>query len=357
MAVIPALALAADIRAVLCHELDRTMLAAAAAAIKNPVESILMIKTALVALALLSAAPTAAQVVHEHAPMPVWPKGVPSMEGWPGLATVPVQEELQENGEQVRNVTVPTLQLFLPDPAKASGTAVVIAPGGGFRHLGIHNAGTRVARWLAKRGVAAFVLKYRLVQSPPGETSEQMRKRVLSMAGGIGGVPGVEDGTEALRIVRANAAKWGVDSARVGIVGFSAGGHVAGMTMFAADPAGRPDFAGLIYGMPFGTPDPVIPPANLPFPEGTPKEPWLQPKPAPAPGRLPPMFLAMAQDDMAVGQGFRAFYDKLFAAGYRPELHLYERGGHGFGMATKGTTSDHWIDQFGWWLDAEIKPK
>lgn len=316
-----------------------------------------MVRTLLAALDLMVALPAFAEE-GELAPMPVWPGGVPAVKGWPGTAKVPVREELRENGEQVWNVIVPTLQPFLPEPAKANGTAVVIAPGGGFRLLAIHHEGTRVARWLAARGVAAFVLKYRLIQSPPGESNEGMRKRVQeTIAPGVGGIPGVEDGLQALRIVRANAAKWKIDPHRVGIMGFSAGGHVAGMTMHAANVAERPDFAGLIYGFPFGEPGPPIPPANLPWPEGTPKEPWLRPKPTPAPGRLPPMFLVMAQDDMAVGQGFRTYYDQLFAAGYRPEVHLYERGSHGFGMATRGTTADHWIDEFGYWLEAEVTRK
>jgi len=318
-----------------------------------------MIGKALMVLALLCAAPVAAQSTEgELPPMPVWPKGVPSMKGWPGLAKVPVQEEVRDKGETVWNVTTPTLQPFLPEPGKSNGLAVVVAPGGGFRLLAIHHEGTRVARWLAAHGVAAFVLKYRLIQSPPGETNEAMRKRVQeTLEPGIGGNPGVEDAIEALKIVRTNAVKWRIDPHRVGIMGFSAGGHVAGMSMFAAEPADRPDFAGLIYGFPFGKVNPPIPSANLPFPEGTPKEPWLQPKPTPAPGRLPPMFLAMAQDDLAVGVGFRTFYDQIFAAGYRPEVHLYERGAHGFGMATRDTTADHWIEQFGWWLDTEIKRK
>lgn len=313
-----------------------------------------MIRTIVLLLAILPGMAAKAAGVRELAPVPVWPGGVPSMEGWPGKLDIPVSEELRENGEQVLNVTVPTLQPFLPDPERAMGAAVIVAPGGGFRLLAIHHEGTRAARWLAERGIAAFVLKYRVIQSPPGETDAQMRSRVQAMNSGAGGIPGVEDAAEALRIVRTNAASWGIDPGKVGIVGFSAGGHVAGMTMFAADPANRPAFAGLIYGMPFGTPDPVIPPANLPFPEGAPKEPWLQPKPTPAPGRLPPVFMAMAQDDLAVGQGFRAFYDRLFAAGYRPELHLYQRGNHGFGMATRRTTADRWIEQFGWWIETEI---
>jgi acetyl esterase/lipase len=323
-----------------------------------------MLRIVLAGLALLLAPMLASMLAMpalaqegELAPMPVWPAGVPAIKDWPGLAKVPVREELRENGEQAWNVTVPTLQPFLPDPAKATGMAVVIAPGGGFRLLAIHHEGTRVARWLAAHGIAAFVLKYRLIQSPPGETNEAMRQRVLAtLAPGVGGIPGVEDGMEALRIVRANAAKWKIDPHRVGVMGFSAGGHVAGMTMLAPNPAERPDFAALIYGMPFG-PTPPIPPANLPSAHGTSKEPWLLPPPTPAPGRLPPMFMVMAQDDMAVDQGFRAFYDRVFAAGYRPELHLYQRGGHGFGMATRGTTADHWIEQFGYWLDAEMVRK
>lgn len=323
-----------------------------------------MIRSALAVLALIVSLPAAA-AEGELAPMPVWPAGVPAMKGWPGLALatggglakVPVQEELRASGEQVWNVTVPTLQPFLPDPAKANGMAVVIAPGGGFRLLAIHHEGTRVARWLAARGVAAFVLKYRLIQSTPGESNEAMRQRVQeTIAPGVGGIPGVEDGMEALRIVRASAAKWKIDPHRVGVMGFSAGGHVAGMTMMSPNAAERPDFAALIYGMPFG-PTPPIPPANLPSADRASKEPWLLPPPTPAPGRLPPMFMVMAQDDRAVDEGFRAFYDRLFAAGYRPELHLYARGAHGFGMATRGTTADHWIDEFGYWLDAEIMRK
>lgn len=297
---------------------------------------------------------TSASYVQELAPMPVWPAGVPSMKGWPGLTTVPVQEELRAEGEQAWNVTVPTLQPFFPAPEKANGMAVMIAPGGGFRLLAIHHEGSRVARWFAERGVAAFVLKYRLIQSPPGETNEEMRARVqATLAPGVGGIPGSEDAAEALRIIRANAARWKIDPKKVGAVGFSAGGHIVGMTMFGPQDE-RPNFAGMIYGMPFGDPGPAIPPANLPYPEGTPSEPWLQPPATPAPGRLPPMFLAMAQDDLAVGIGFRAFYDKLFAAGYRPEMHLYARGKHAFGVVQNNITADRWPQQFLAWAEMTV---
>lgn len=283
----------------------------------------------------------------------VWPNGVPALRDWPGTASQPVQEVTSPGGDTVRNVTVPSYQAFLPPKGKGNGSAVIIAPGGGFRHLSMHKDGSEVAEWLVQRGTAAFVLKYRLVQSLPDETQEAMRRRVAtSMKADVIGQPAAADGLQVLRVIRSRAASYGVDPKRIGVVGFSAGGHVAGMMALASDPAERPAFAGLIYGMPFASPTPLLPPANLPFPPGTPAEPWLRPKPTPAPGALPPLFMAMAQDDVAVGDGFRAFYDALYAAGYRPELHLYAWGSHGFGMKPQGSSSDRWIESFAAWMAA-----
>jgi acetyl esterase/lipase len=310
-------------------------------------------------LSLLGTAPpmTQADGARVLAPQPVWPQGVPEIAGWPGKVPVAVSEELREDartGRSLWNVTVPSYQAFLPAPGKATGAAVIVAPGGGFRLLAIDGEGTQVGQWLAAHGVAAFVLKYRLVQTPPGETNEQMRARVnRDLKPGVGGDPGVADGLETLRQVRARAGEYGVDPQRIGAVGFSAGGHVAGMMALAKSPADRPNFAGLIYGMPFTSPVPDLSPANLPFPPGTPSEPWLQPPPKPAPGRLPPTFMAAAQDDVVAGLGFRAYYDKLYASGYRPELHLYQRGGHGFGARAISGTTDHWLDEFLWWIEGE----
>ncbi|KQM19027.1 alpha/beta hydrolase [Novosphingobium sp. Leaf2] len=309
----------------------------------------------------LGAAPAgiAADGVRVLAPVAVWPKGAPEEAGWPGKAAVSVREEVRENGN-LFNVTVPSYQAFLPPPGKATGAAVILAPGGGFRLLAMKTEGVDVAQWLAAHGVAAFVLKYRLIQTPPGETNEAMRKRVnATLAPGVGGNPGVVDGLEALRTIRGRASEYGIDPKRIGVAGFSAGGHVAGMMALAPNIADRPAFAGLIYGMPFTAPLPAIPPANLPFPPGTPKEPWLQPTATPAPERLPPLFMAQAQDDVVVGMGFRTFYEALYAAGYRPEVHLYQRGGHGFGARFIGGTTDHWLDEFVWWLDGEgmTKPR
>lgn len=285
---------------------------------------------------------------------PVWPGGVPAITDWPGTAPKLGPDEVREGGEVLINVSQPSYQAWLPRASAATGAAVLIAPGGGFSALSIRSEGTQVAQWLAAQGIAAFVLRYRTFYQAPGETRESMGKRVFgSMASGLAGAAGVADGMEALRQIRAHAAEFGIDPRRIGAVGFSAGGHVVGMMALAAEERERPDFVGLIYGMPMTTPVPALPPANLPYPAGTPAEPWLRPKPTPAPGALPPTFIAMAQDDMAVSSGVRGYYDAMFAAGYRPELHLYQRGNHGFGMRKQGSTSDYWLQAFGWWIEAE----
>ncbi|MBC2669894.1 alpha/beta hydrolase [Novosphingobium piscinae] len=307
---------------------------------------------------LILASPVAA--AREEAPLRLWPQGAPAIPGWPGIASVPVPERLEAVpgdpwSDNVANVADPTLQPFLPAPGTATGAAVIVAPGGGFHHLAMRKEGTAVAAWLADHGIAAFVLKYRLVQHEPGESADALRRRVNSdprFRNGVAGMPGLADGLAALRLVRARAADWGLDPHRVGVVGFSAGGHIAGMMALTGNPAERPDFVGLIYGMPFLIPFPDLPAANLPWPPGTPKEPWLRPKPTPAPGALPPMFLAQAQDDVLVGPELGGFYAALTRAGYQPELHLYARGGHGFGMKPQGLSSDRWIESFRSWITA-----
>lgn len=286
---------------------------------------------------------------------PVWAAGPPALAQWFGAAPQSGPDEVGADGATVRNVSRPSYQPFLPLTGRATGAAVLVAPGGGFRELSIRSEGTDVARWLAERGIAAFVLRYRTIYQPPSESAESYRQRVFTAMtsgpqGQIGEAAAV-DGLQALREIRAHAKDFGVDPRRVGAVGFSAGGHVVGMMALATETADRPDFAGLIYGPPMVVP-PTLPPAHLPYPPGTPKEPWLRPAPTPAPGALPPFFIAMAQDDMFVSTGVRGFYDRLFAADYRPELHLYSHGGHGFGMSTRGKTSDRWVDAFHAWIEA-----
>ncbi len=284
-------------------------------------------------------------------PVPVWEGAVPDIEGWPGYDHDPVTETISEDGEFISNVTTPTFQPFLPAPDTATGAAVVIAPGGGFRLLSIRNEGTELAQWFAERGVAAFVLKYRV--APLVGEMDEFRKMLWGLPRGLPGKAGVADGLEALRRIRERADQYGIDAERIGSIGFSAGGHVSGMMAIAVKPEARPNFAGMIYGMPYEGELVALPAPFLPESFEALVAPFSAPPRTPAPDALPPLFMAMAQDDRAAETGFRAFYDRLFDAGYRPELHLYQRGGHGFGIRGHGTTADRWPGQFLAWLEVE----
>jgi acetyl esterase/lipase len=238
-------------------------------------------------------------------------------------------------GEQwVRNITKPTLTPFLPKKGKGNGAAVLVVPGGGFRFVSITNEGYPIAQWLADRGVAAFVLKYRVMPTPEAEGDFQKQMiAMFSTPPSTTGAPPPEmtaaveiaraDAQTALRMIRGNAAKWGIDTKRVGMVGFSAGAATTLATTLANAPDARPDFIAPIYG--FMTP--VTPPPN---PQ--------------------PMFAALASDDMLFNkQGF-GLVESWQKAGGKVELHYYLNGGHGFGSHKKGTTSDGWFDQFFGWM-------
>ena len=308
------------------------------------------------ALAVATAVPVAAQEerdcaagVVEQTPRPIWPGIPPGMAEWGGVLDVPVTESATPDGRNIFNVTTPTWQAFLPDLACANGAAVLVVPGGGFRLVAIRHEGTEVARWLAARGIAAFVVKYRTVQYAE-PSLEQPVRRQLPLA--VQAEAGTADTREALRLLREQAAGLGIDPARTGAIGFSAGGHVVVSLGMDADQARRPAFVGNIYGALFVDDLPALPPANLPYPPGTPSEVWLRPPPTPAPGALPPFFMAMAQDDRAVSTGFHAMAQALAEAGYLPETHLYVRGGHGFGMNRRGLSTDLFIAEFHAWLAA-----
>src|SRR3954469_2541238 len=223
-----------------------------------------------IALMLVGAGAAAAQVVN------LWPGVAPGSEGWTQ------QEKTYENtpvGTVIQNVATPTLTAFLPDPARATGTGVVIAPGGYFVALAISQEGYDVARWLQERGIAAFVLKYRILEKRQEGVPGPMN---MDSAGRFG----MADGIQAVKVVRQHAAEWGISPDRVGFIGFSAGGMVASGTVLNSDTAARPNFAGILYGAPFG----VMPPI--------PKE-------------LPPMFLAWAQDDNLTLRPVVKFHDAL----------------------------------------------
>lgn len=264
------------------------------------------------ALTVLVAGRAAAQTVN------IWPGPAPGSETWTQKETTVEDTPL---GAVVFNVVTPTLTAYLPDKAKATGTGVVIAPGGAFVALAIEHEGHKVARWLAERGIAAFVLKYRI----PEKRGEGIPKGMdMDSAARYG----IADGIQALEVVRGRAAAWGVSPHRVGFLGFSAGAMVTAGVLLQPDAAARPTFAGILYGAPFGV-MPAIP------------------------KQLPPIFMAWAQDDDVALGPIVKFHDALMAAGHKPEVHAYSAGGHGFGIKKQGTTSDHWIDAFYDWLEAQ----
>jgi len=249
-------------------------------------------------------------------------------------ATAPESWYRQYDRNFARNVSVATLTPFLPDPAKATGTAVIVAPGGGFRSLSMENEGTDVARALADRGVAAFVLKYRLNQTPAGMTA--FERSMAAMFAGAGSprpqrgdapaapslAPQLADSRAAFALVRKRAAQWHVDPARIGMVGFSAGAMLTLQTALQAAET-RPAFIGIIYGS-------------------------LQA--ATVPADAPPMFVALAADDPLFGGRGMGLIESWITAKRPVEFHLYEQGGHGFGMYQKTTTSTGWFDAFVRWL-------
>lgn len=261
--------------------------------------------------ALLLACSAHAQVVN------IWPGVAPGSERWTH------QERTIENtpvGTVIFNVVTPTLTAYLPERSKATGTGVIIAPGGAFVALATSLEAEPIARRLQERGIAAFVLKYRIVE----KRGDGIPRMDMDTAGRYG----IADGIQALRVVRRHAAEWGIAPDRVGFMGFSAGAMVTSATVLQADSAARPSFAAMIYGAPFGV-MPAIP------------------------AKLPPVFMAWAQDDPVALAPIERFYAALRAAGHKPEVHIFSAGGHGFGMRAQGTSSDHWIDAFESWMRAQ----
>jgi acetyl esterase/lipase len=265
-----------------------------------------------------------------HAIVRLWPGAPPGSKP----STLPEAISHEPRTALVRNVTMPTLTVFLPEPAQATGTAVIVAPGGAYIMLAIDHEGYDVAQWLAARGIAAFVLKYRLAATPAAESdfqkmrAEQLRKPELLAPIIKSQAPiSIADGKRAVKIVRSRAAEWGIAPNRIGIVGFSAGGGVASAAAldYAADE--RPDFAAPIYGV--GDQRPV-------------------------PADAPPLFIAAAADDPTIPAARSVdLFSRWRASGHAAELHVYGQGGHGFGMYPQGLPSDHWIEELYYWLQAQ----
>ncbi len=238
-----------------------------------------------------------------------------------------------------RNISTATLTPFLPKKEKANGAAVIVAPGGGFRWLSMGNEGWEVAQALADRGIAAFVLKYRLIPTPesldgfkasmnrtfaaatpPSDAKEEAapvrRRPSWDLSNQL------EDAEAAYGMIVRRAAEWGVDTARLGMIGFSAG---AGLTMHCTlnSKSMDLDFIGPIYG---GM-GPVEVPQNA-----------------------PPMFNVIASDDFLF-RGQFGVIESWFKAGRPVEFHLYQNGGHGFGLGNPNRTSNRWFDAFIHWLE------
>jgi acetyl esterase/lipase len=236
------------------------------------------------------------------------------------------KEAIEERGKDgvmnrsITNVSEPSVTVYLPT-GRVSGTAIVICPGGGYQHLAIDKEGHDIARWLNTIGIAGIVLKYRL----PGNMARGA-KTLPEVADSVH--VALEDAQDAMRLVKANAAKWHVRPNAIGLMGFSAGGHLAAMVGMVAPADARPDFLVLGY--------PAIPP-QLSVNAST-----------------PPTFLVAADDDSTVNAADNAgrFYAALRAAKVPSEMHVYSAGGHGFGIVKSGKTSEAWPEALVAWLKA-----
>jgi acetyl esterase/lipase len=212
---------------------------------------------------------------------------------------------------------------------------VVVCPGGVFHYLSIENEGTAVARWLSARGVAAFVLKYRILQTEAHDEDlvKQLQERYTNLMNLMERMLQIEplaiaDGQQAVKVIRQRAAEWRIAPDRIGILGFSSGGVVTIGAAMQYDEESRPNFAAPIYPAFSGTSITV-------------------------PTDAPSLFLLAANDDpMGVGVSL-PLYSAWRDAGHPVELHLYAQGGHGFGMRKQGLPTDHWIDRFYEWLQAQ----
>ena len=249
----------------------------------------------------------------------LWPGGAPGSEG----KTEP--ERLVQRPDGLRRVATihnPSVTVYLPSNPNATGAAVIVIPGGGHQYVTIENEGSAVAKWLSERGIASFVLKYRLAREEGSTYTVEQHA--------------VADAQRAIRLVRSRAKEWNLDPERIGVMGFSAGGELAyyAATRFdagkadAPDPieraSSRPAFQALIYS---GAVAAAAPRADT-----------------------PPAFLCAALDDTDPARTSVALFQKLRDAGVSVELHVYAAGGHGFGMRDRPLPITSWPTRFREWL-------
>lgn len=259
--------------------------------------------------------------------VPLWPANSLAADA---AAQKEVITENANHEHSVTNINNPTITAFLPAKDKATGVAVVIAPGGGHRFLSIDHEGYDVGKWLAGIGVAGFVLKYRLARAANSHFTIEDAD---------------QDGQRAIRLLRSRAQEWNINPAKVGILGFSAGGEVAVLaaTKFdrgnenAQDPisrqSSRPDFQILIY--------PGVKPENINITKDT-----------------PPAFMLCANNDAGPSDALAGLYPAFKKAGVPVEIHVYNSGGHGFGIRSRPLPISAWPARVqDWMADTGILPK
>ncbi len=267
----------------------------------------------ILVLLLATAASSLAVLASDFPVVPVWPGIPPGSENKTGDEQVRLSGEGEHADHVVSHVHRPTLTVILPSAARATGVGIIICPGGGHRELWMDHEGYNVARWLADHGIAAFILKYRLAH----EEGSTYRVEVESLA----------DAHSAVRLVRARAAEWHVDPARVGIMGFSAGGDLAALAAARpTDASARVAFQALIYPGDAAAIEPVK--------------------------SAPPAFLACGDADTVTPPDILAnMYLRFHNAHVPAELHIYTGAGHGFGLRTTNhSPAGRWLDRLHDWL-------
>jgi lysophospholipase L1-like esterase/acetyl esterase/lipase len=236
------------------------------------------------------------------------------------------------NTELTYNVVQPTMTAYLPPYYLATGTAVIIAPGGAFHTLSINSEGVDVAKWLNSKGIAAFVLKYRVARSftddPVKELMPKMSNfKALDVENDTIVPLAMADGLTAMQYVRDRAKEMDIDPNKIGFMGFSAGGTLTMSVVYNATDANRPNFVAPIYAY-----EPAVI-GSVP------------------PSVKTPIFIAVAGDDQLGMMPMSInIYKKWFDAKHPAELHVYEKGGHGFGMRKQNLPTDTWYERFGEWL-------
>lgn len=280
----------------------------------------------------------------------VWPDGIPG-----SMRSETYFEESTMTGDIVSRytkVTVPSLTVFLPPEEKATGMAVLICPGGGYGVLAFDHEGFAIARWLNNNGIAGIILKYRL----PSDFI--MKNKSIGP---------LQDAQEAIRIIRRNATQWKINQNRIGVIGFSAGGHLASTLSTHFDEkvyeikdttSARPDFSLLIY--------PVIT-FDSSFTHSGSRRNLVGDNPSEVlirhfsnelmiTARTPPAFLVHSSDDKAVPvKNSLVYYQGLVKNNIIAEMHIFQKGGHGYGLAVNSGTESSWPDLCLRWLSENFK--